>query len=135
MNINQNDKPKKELTPGQKKRMSNLRPPWKPGECPEGAGRPKGSRSWHVVLRELFEQGKITQDQVAAAIIRSASKGSTKAAELIMDRMDGKAKETHVVDSTSTVIPLDAIANPQLKRELLQAEIEKLDEQSKQPKV
>lgn len=112
--------------PGNHPGQENLVQPWAPGECGNPDGRPKGSRSWHTVLKERFAQGKITQEKVADAIIKKANRGNTKAAEMIWDRMDGKPKETHSVEGAAKIIPLDAIENPQLKQELLEAELAKL---------
>jgi hypothetical protein len=131
-------KPKKPKTkkPTTKKRTrknggGNLREPWKPGESGNPNGRPKGSRPWYVILRERFEDGKISQADVVDAQIKKAAKGNSKSAELIWDRMDGKAKETHSIEGQTKVIPLDMIDNPQLKEELLRAELDKLAAQNK----
>lgn len=122
---------RKRQAPGNHPGQENLVQPWGPGESGNPGGRPKGSRSWHTVLKERFAQGKITQEKVADAIIKKANRGNTKAAEMIWDRMDGKPKETHSVESTAKVIPLDEIANPQLKQELLEAELAKLRAENK----
>jgi hypothetical protein len=60
-------------------------------------GRPKGSRNVRTVLREILKEkvlfnGKMTRkDKVMVMqIVRKAAKGNLKAAEMVMDRVDGK---------------------------------------------
>lgn len=110
--------------------IKTLRSPWKPGQSGNPKGKKKGVRTWHVVLRERFEEGRITQDQIADAMLKNAKKGNTKSAELVWDRMDGKAKEMHTIEGQTKIIPLDMIDNPQLKEELLLAELDKLKRES-----
>jgi hypothetical protein len=66
---------------------------WGPGESGNPSGRPKGARSWACVMRELFDEGKITQEDIIMVYIQQAKDGNIKAAEWLADRMDGKAKE------------------------------------------
>jgi hypothetical protein len=77
---------------------------WQPGESGNPHGKPKGARSWASVMRELFEEGKITQKDIILVYIQQAKDGNIKAAEGLADRMDGKAKEQLLmtIDDTET---------------------------------
>lgn len=66
---------------------------WKPGECPNPNGRPKGVKNWDVVMRELFAKGEYSQEDIVKIYIKQANDGNIKAMEWIADRMDGKAKQ------------------------------------------
>jgi hypothetical protein len=72
----------------------NLLPPLKKGHAPlPGGGRPKGVKSWSVIMREAFERGEITQEDILKAHMKKAKDGDSKSFEIIMDRMDGKAMQ------------------------------------------
>jgi hypothetical protein len=72
----------------------NLKPPFKSGHPPvPGAGRPRGVKNFSVILREQMEQGKITQAEIVAVMLRQAKRGNLRAIELIMTRMDGKPNQ------------------------------------------
>jgi len=74
------------------KSLENLKP-CKPGETHNPKGRGKGVRNWDVVMREMFEAGEITQDDIVFEQAKRAKAGDLKAAEWMAERMDGKAKE------------------------------------------
>lgn len=60
-------------------------------------GRPKGSRNVRTVLMEMLKEkirfnGKMTRKDVVIVrqLVRKAAKGNLKAADMVMDRVDGK---------------------------------------------
>ena len=60
-------------------------------------GRPKGSRNVRTVLMEMLKEkvlfnGKMTRKDkiIVMQLVYKASKGNLKAAEIVMDRVDGK---------------------------------------------
>jgi len=81
---------------GQAKHRSNtgnLRPPWKPGECPNPAGRPTKDACIRQWVRELASEIPDGESMpwaqlVALAMYRKASRGDTHAARLILDRIE-----------------------------------------------
>lgn len=109
------------------KRKMNLKPPWKPTQSGNPKGKPKGLRSWHTVLRERLESGKITMEQIGDAILKKAKRGDTKAIDLIWNRMDGKPKETIEVPQSPGINVLEL--PPELRREVLE-EILKQDKKA-----
>lgn len=72
--------------------LKNLKPV-QPGEVRNPKGRGKGVRNWDVVMRELFEEGEITQDDIVLEQAKRAKEGDLKSAEWFAERMDGKSKE------------------------------------------
>lgn len=99
---------------GQKHRhpgSENLRPPWKPGECPNPGGRPKGSSILAPLLRKLAAQqnehgeGKLAEAHAEELIRLALGKAGAdpklvasqlKAALAILERADGAVvKEVH----------------------------------------
>lgn len=73
---------------------------FKPGQSGNPNGRPKGVKNWDVVMRELFEKGDYSQEDIVKIYIEQAKEGNIKAMEWLADRMDGKANEKvkHEVD-------------------------------------
>jgi ribosomal 50S subunit-associated protein YjgA (DUF615 family) len=78
---------------------------FKEGESGNPAGRPKGTRNLSTILREMLEEeievnveGKKERKQFQEVIIRKlikkASDGDIKAITEILDRVEGKAKQT-----------------------------------------
>ncbi len=60
-------------------------------------GRPKGSRNVKTVLMEMLREkvlfnGKMTRKDIIIVerLVQKAAKGNLKAAEMVMDRVDGK---------------------------------------------
>ena len=101
------------------KTRSGLHPPWKPGECPPGAGRPKGSKNGYSAhLRQLLRKGfSLTEARVKAAekvgldlhsidkdatvghaiahvIVDLALRGDIVAIKEIADRTEGKPAQS-----------------------------------------
>ncbi len=74
----------------------NLKP-WKPGQTGNPNGRPKGT-SLTLTLRKLLDTPVPGKDiTYAEAVIRrlvaEAMKGNTKAANIILERIDGKVPQ------------------------------------------
>jgi hypothetical protein len=103
------------------KRLKNLRPPWKKGECPNPGGRPK--RRLTQALVRLLEmspsrrnkyQPKDGFEQTAMGLIDSATRGDGKfkqrshAQSLIFDRIEGKPepsdREADALHKSRTII-------------------------------
>lgn len=75
----------------------NLRPPWKPGESGNPAGRPKG-KSITDELRKLVEDGKNGHDvakALAEVATKYAAKGDFRFWNAIVDRLEGPVKQRH----------------------------------------
>lgn len=87
---------------GERRGNANLRP-WKPGQSGNPNGRPSGVRTWAVVLRERFEQGEITQEQLMDKLVAIADKGDLRAMDIIMERMDGKADQKLKLEGRSII--------------------------------
>lgn len=83
----------------------NLRPPWKPGESGNPAGNPVGTISITAALRAMLDHDtktdnpvtgeknvkmKVSQRLALSIIARAIMKGGDKAAEMILERMEGK---------------------------------------------
>ena len=94
---------------------------WKKGQSGNPKGRPKGSRSVSDTFRKIASsdyaklvigRGKVEQEidlktdgcdiieAVAVCVIDKALKGDLKAADMIFDRLDGKAPQA--IDMTTT---------------------------------
>lgn len=71
---------------------------FKPGESGNPNGRPKGKLT--EALRELCEQPE-NKDKIIKKLHELASKGNLKAIQYILDRLDGKPKQTTEVSLTS----------------------------------
>jgi len=72
-------------------------------------GRPKGSRNVRTVLIEILKEKVLFNDKVTrkdkiivTQIVRKAARGNLKAAEIVMDRVDGKVPETFEVPTPPT---------------------------------
>ena len=76
-------------TPGQLRSLANLRPPWKKGERPPGAGKPKKTLTEALIKR----LGKKRAIEVATALIDEAAAGNVPAFNALADRIEGKVAE------------------------------------------
>lgn len=90
-------------TEGTAKRLANLKPPFKPGECGNPAGRPKGTRNIKTILSELLEitekvknpvtgeVGEVSQiEMIAAKLVVMAKNGDLASIDRVLDRTEGK---------------------------------------------
>lgn len=75
--------------------IKNLRPPWKPGESGNLAGRPK-AKPLTDELRRLLEQeapkgrGQTWAALIAEALVKRASKGDVRAISELGNRIEGR---------------------------------------------
>jgi hypothetical protein len=84
---------------------------FKPGNCANPGGRPKG-RSLTGRLRDLLdkkeingkpiEDGKQVADLVAEVIVQKAVAGDIRFVNLMMDRIEGKVPDTVKLDTDDT---------------------------------
>lgn len=130
------------------KQLANLRPVGPGNKLGEKNKKPFfGYRKWSTVLKELiagserakdfFEKKtgvrlpeaiseKNLQDIVMGVLVAQALKGNIKAVEMLMDRTDGKPKETVDTNPPAESIALDELA-PELKADVLREELKKLE--------
>jgi hypothetical protein len=83
--------------------MSNPETQFKPGQSGNPNGRPKKGDSWADILNEAMDeliesedfQNKVScKKAIAKVLAKRALKGDVKAIETIMERQEGKAKQT-----------------------------------------
>lgn len=74
---------------------------FKPGQTGNPNGRPKKLPELDRLLADVF--GDDQMEKVLKAIYAKALKGDTRAAEIILDRGYGKAKESVQLEVTETV--------------------------------
>lgn len=91
-------------TPTSTPRKSSLRPPWKPGECPNPKGRPKGSLGIKARLRRALEepsrQGeKPPIEKAVGGIARKAARSP----DFALKALDYLDPRTNIVEATSDV--------------------------------
>jgi len=53
--IDQKSSTEKAPLTGKARALANLRPPWKPGYCPNPVGRKKGSKSFKTICKEILK--------------------------------------------------------------------------------
>ena len=81
--------------------------PWKKGESGNPKGRPKGSKSLDVILREKLAKVPAGKGRVALAeklvdkAIKDAMKGDQAALKFLWERHDGKLAQ--IIDAAVTV--------------------------------
>lgn len=129
------------------KSLANLRPVKKGGHAPPGAGHPKGVKNWSTVFREILAlplaeveafigdelperyRNRANQAIIAMKIMTKAMDGDLQAADRIMDRMDGKPKETVAMEQQDGVNLNDL--PPELRREVLQEMLQECKKKGK----
>jgi len=79
-------------------------------------GRPKGSRNVRTVLMEILKEkvrfeGKMTRKDVIIVkqLLKKAARGNLKAAEIVIDRTDGKVPEEIKIPAPPTPKPEEII--------------------------
>jgi hypothetical protein len=79
-------------------------------------GRPKGSRNVRTVIMEVLKEkvlfnGKMTRKDkvIVMQLLRKAAKGNLKAAEIVIDRVDGKVPDEFVVPTPPAPKPDDVV--------------------------
>ncbi len=92
-------KPKKPMHPNS---LKNLRPPWKPGECPVGAGRPKND------LAALFARAVLEKslDVAFHGFVAQLAKGNAYAFKELAERGYGKLPQHVNVTNTESIAGL-----------------------------
>jgi hypothetical protein len=101
-------------------RVENLRPhQWKKGQSGNPKGKPKKLPDLKDVLINVLaesKEGRLAIEAVLMAMRQKALKGDVRAAELLLDRAYGKAKQEHDVlaQFTSVIMPLPP-SNPTLE--------------------
>lgn len=83
----------------------NLGPPFD-GTKP-GPGRPKGSVSLVVSLKNYLEKNPKDIDLIVRKVIKDAQEGDVQARKLIFDRIDGPVQQA--IDHTSGGQPIKAL--------------------------
>lgn len=71
---------------------------WQPGQSGNPAGKPKGSKHFQTLFKEAvvkIAEGEADSDDklIVRKVITKAKEGDLKAAEMVMDRTDGKITE------------------------------------------
>lgn len=102
---------------------ANLRPEWQPGQSGNPAGRPPierciTSKIQEILLRTDKETGKTNAELVAEAMVRIAQKpsdtrGSASITKELLDRVEGKVKDTIEVEGGS----IELIFTPARRRD------------------
>lgn len=107
--------------------LKNLRPPWKPGECPPGAGRPKKlpiTDRYREQCEEALpdaicsaaglKRGSKWGDLLARRMVRDAAlKGNVPAARELADRLEGKPQsQTEISTPDGQVVVVLAVPRP-----------------------
>ncbi len=79
-------------------------------------GRPKGSRNVRTVIMEILKEkvpfnGKMTRKDkvIVMQLLRKAAKGNLDAAEIVMDRVDGKVPDEFVVPAPPAPKPEEVV--------------------------
>lgn len=87
--------------------MAYKKPPeetkFKPGQCGNPNGRPKKIPGLDELLSECLGENGIEAKEIINALIKKAKKGDVRAAEIILDRMYGKAKQGLDLSGTLTM--------------------------------
>ena len=102
---------------------------WKKGQSGNPKGRPKKLPDLKEVLINVLaetKEGKMAIEAILMAMRSKALKGDVRAAELLLDRGYGKAKQEHDVlaQFTNVIMPLPP-ANPTLEISSIDMEPEK----------
>lgn len=75
--------------------------PWKPGESGNPAGRPPNADSITTLMRkygdEIGPDGRQRKQRLVEVLWAKAEKGDCRVAEYVIDRLEGRPKESHEV--------------------------------------
>lgn len=91
--------------PVSKKSLANLKPA-KKGEVRNPHGAPRRIPSIDKLLAEVLGEetnGTTAAQSILMALMAKAAKGDVRAAEALLDRAYGKAKQESKIDQTSTI--------------------------------
>lgn len=89
---------------------------FKPGQSGNPKGRPRKGMSFSDIIRELSDEvqdGKTVREQIVAKTIEFAKKGVPWAVAWVVDRMEGRAKES--VDMNIKDNPLKHLSNEEIR--------------------
>ena len=81
----------------------------KPGEVRNPKGRPKGSKVLAPAIRRIFKDEK-ERDKFAAAIVKQAQEGNSKAIEVVRAALDGPEVKMVATAELTTEQILDVLA-------------------------
>jgi hypothetical protein len=86
----------------------NLKAPWKKGQSGNPKGKPKMPDIREALAKVLADEkdGITALEATLAALRRKAVQGDVRAAEVLMDRAFGKAKQSLDVDHTTGGQPI-----------------------------
>lgn len=93
--------------------------PCKPGECPPGGGRPKGSLNRSTLARRWLEaagENGVIADDITLAAIKKAKGGDIPAYLALMDAAYGKLVEKSEVAVTELSKGADDVAKRYVER-------------------
>lgn len=110
-------------TDGLKKKLQNLKPAWKEGECPNPNGRPLGQRNYATIYREALiklatlndKSPEELENEILSSGILNARKGDYRFYKDILDRLHGTpVQKTELTgkDGTSLKIVFDNAFTP-----------------------
>lgn len=84
---------------------------WLPGVSGNPAGMPRGVLQWPGTIREALEKqgkdGRSVRQQIVDVLVEAALNGSTKAAELLQEREEGKAMIPILTESLAEVVVIE----------------------------
>ena len=89
---------------------------WKPGESGNPKGRPSKGKSWASMLDKIGEEviqvqkkGMSRKEAICRVLYNNAASGDNTAIQALMDRMEGKAKQSIEADVRTDFvgIPVD----------------------------
>lgn len=86
-------------------KTDGLQPPWKPGECGNPNGRPKGTKNRATYLKEILAllepSGKDREYHINEAIVTKAMEGDLASFKEIQDTLYGKIADKQIIAETT----------------------------------
>lgn len=100
--------------PGKQKKRGSPTTQWKKGVSGNPSGRPKSAPSFTAVVRARLQSrlaggDRTAMDQLADRYIELAMGGNTRAAEILLDRLDPKPKQTSDI-TINNITPQQSLA-------------------------
>ena len=107
-----------EKSDGLKRRLANLRPPFKKGEIHNPTGRPKGtgvSKHLFKLLANIPKGQDMTVGEILARrVVRLALQGDKWALDIILDRTEGKPLQSSEVNLFQSDRPFKNLTDEQI---------------------